>query len=88
MGTSTTTATSTATTKPTLLYCTGMHTNMINHLSNNASAILRIQALPRSGPFPTLDPFLFAVYHVDDYPADQSGGRMEFVEDHERGNGK
>mmetsp|Transcript_48921 Transcript_48921/g.52828 ORF Transcript_48921/g.52828 Transcript_48921/m.52828 type:complete len:420 (+) Transcript_48921:175-1434(+) len=60
---------------------------MMNHLSNNASAILRIQALPRSGPFPTLDPFLFAVYHVDDYPADQSGGRMEFVEDHERGNG-
>lgn len=44
------------------------------------SAILRASALPRAGPFPTLDPFLFAVYHVDNYPADPSGGRMEFLE--------
>lgn len=41
------------------------------------SAILRTSALPVSGPFPTPDPFLFCVYHVDDYPADESGGRME-----------
>eukprot|EP00591_Stephanopyxis_turris_P003711 CAMPEP_0195523672 /NCGR_PEP_ID=MMETSP0794_2-20130614/23009_1 /TAXON_ID=515487 /ORGANISM="Stephanopyxis turris, Strain CCMP 815" /LENGTH=338 /DNA_ID=CAMNT_0040653717 /DNA_START=138 /DNA_END=1154 /DNA_ORIENTATION=+ len=26
-----------------------------------------------------MDPFLFTVYHVDDYPADPSGGRMEFL---------
>lgn len=44
------------------------------------SSILRASALPRAGPFPTLDPFLFAVYHVDNYPADPSGGRMEFLE--------
>ncbi|KAL3806515.1 hypothetical protein ACHAXA_002557 [Cyclostephanos tholiformis] len=40
-------------------------------------AILRTTALPLSGPFPTLDPFLFCVYHVDKYPADASGGKME-----------
>ena len=44
------------------------------------NSILRTVALPRAGPFPTLDPFLFAVYHVDDYPADPSGGRMELLE--------
>jgi len=44
-----------------------------------ASSILRTVALPRAGPFPTMDPFLFAVYHVDEYPADPSGGRMEFL---------
>jgi len=44
------------------------------------SSIVRTVALPRAGPFPTLDPFLFAVYHVDRYPADPSGGRMEFLE--------
>jgi len=44
------------------------------------SSILRTVALPRAGPFPTMDPFLFAVYHVDAYPADPSGGRMEFLE--------
>lgn len=45
-----------------------------------ASSILHTVALPRAGPFPTMDPFLFAVYHVDAYPADPSGGRMEFLE--------
>lgn len=44
------------------------------------SSILRTIALPRAGPFPTLDPFLFTVYHKDEYPADPSGGRMEFLE--------
>jgi len=44
-----------------------------------ATSILKTVALPRAGPFPTLDPFLFTVYHVDDYPADPSGGRMEFL---------
>jgi len=33
-----------------------------------ASAILKVSALPVSGPFPTLDPFLFCVYHKDRYP--------------------
>ena len=32
-----------------------------------SSAILRIQALS-SGPMPTMDPFLFCVYHKDQYP--------------------
>jgi redox-sensitive bicupin YhaK (pirin superfamily) len=41
------------------------------------SAILRTTPLPISGPFPTPDPFLFCVYHVDDYPPDASGGKME-----------
>eukprot|EP00536_Pseudo-nitzschia_multiseries_P000282 jgi/Psemu1/178446/e_gw1.4.69.1 len=44
-----------------------------------ASSILRTVALPRAGPFPTPDPFLFTVYHVDDYPADPSGGHMELL---------
>lgn len=35
-------------------------------------AILRTTVLS-GGPFPTPDPFLFCVYHVDDYPADASG---------------
>ena len=42
-----------------------------------SSAIIRASALPISGPYPTLDPFLFCVYHKDDYPADESGGKME-----------
>jgi len=44
------------------------------------NSILRTAPLPIAGPFPTMDPFLFAVYHVDAYPADPSGGRMEFLE--------
>jgi redox-sensitive bicupin YhaK (pirin superfamily) len=44
------------------------------------SSILRTVRLPVAGPYPTLDPFLFCVYHVDNYPADPSGGRMEFLE--------
>lgn len=32
------------------------------------SAILTSSALPKAGPFPTLDPFLFCVYHKDHYP--------------------
>lgn len=42
-----------------------------------APSILRIQSLPASGPFQTLDPFLFCVYHKDAYPEDRSGGKME-----------
>lgn len=47
--------------------------------SGMTSSVIRTVALPRAGPFPTMDPFLFTVYHVDDYPADPSGGRMEFL---------
>ena len=39
-------------------------------------AILRTTVLS-GGPFPTPDPFLFCVYHVDNYPADASSGKME-----------
>jgi redox-sensitive bicupin YhaK (pirin superfamily) len=42
-----------------------------------SAAILRATKLPVSGPYPTLDPFLFCVYHKDEYPADESGGKME-----------
>eukprot|EP00986_Skeletonema_menzelii_P020653 scaffold31912_cov171-Skeletonema_menzelii.AAC.5 len=42
-----------------------------------SAAILRATKLPISGPYPTLDPFLFCVYHKDEYPADESGGKME-----------
>lgn len=45
--------------------------------SSSSSAILRSSPLPISGPYPTLDPFLFCVYHKDNYPADESGGKME-----------
>ena len=33
------------------------------------SAILSARPLPTSGPYPTGDPYLFCVYHKDDYPA-------------------
>ena len=58
-----------------------------SHLMNlsriMSNAILRASALPKSGPYPTLDPFLFCVYHKDAYPADITG-KGEFVH---RGNG-
>ena len=31
--------------------------------------ILSSRTLPVSGPYPTMDPFLFCVYHKDQYPA-------------------
>eukprot|EP00956_Cyclotella_meneghiniana_P029801 scaffold73357_cov85-Cyclotella_meneghiniana.AAC.1 len=43
-----------------------------------SNAILRATKLPTSGPYPTLDPFLFCVYHKDHYPPDESGdGKMQ-----------
>lgn len=42
-----------------------------------SNAIIRATKLPVSGPYPTLDPFLFCVYHKDEYPADESGGKMQ-----------
>jgi len=33
------------------------------------SAVLRVTPLPKSGPWPTEDPFLFCVHHNDIYPA-------------------
>ena len=41
------------------------------------ASIRKVTRLPSTGPFPTPDPFLFCVYHVDDYPADESGGKMQ-----------
>jgi hypothetical protein len=51
-----------------------------------ASAVLKTMALPSAGPFQTLDPFLFCVYHKDAYPpahddtmeAPQRGNGMDF----------
>ncbi|CAB9499224.1 Pirin-like protein [Seminavis robusta] len=51
-----------------------------------ASAVLNTMALPSAGPFRTLDPFLFCVYHKDAYPpahdetmeAPQPGNGMDF----------
>ncbi|KAL7514544.1 hypothetical protein ACHAXN_013343 [Cyclotella atomus] len=43
----------------------------------NMSAILKATRLPTSGPYPTLDPFLFCVYHKDLYPPDESVGKMQ-----------
>ncbi len=34
----------------------------------SADAIIEIRSLPVMGPWPTLDPFLFCVHHVDKYP--------------------
>jgi hypothetical protein len=42
--------------------------NQVNKMTKAlGSAILNIKALP-NGPMPTLDPFLFCVYHKDVYP--------------------
>ena len=48
-----------------------------------ASAILNTMNLPASGPFSTLDPFLFCVYHKDAYPA----AHDDTMEAPQRGNG-
>mmetsp|Transcript_18027 Transcript_18027/g.49083 ORF Transcript_18027/g.49083 Transcript_18027/m.49083 type:complete len:360 (-) Transcript_18027:324-1403(-) len=39
------------------------------------SAILSNRPLPKAGPYPTGDPYLFCVYHKDNYP--QGNGKME-----------
>ena len=48
-----------------------------------ASAVLNTMALPSAGPFSTLDPFLFCVYHKDAYPA----AHDDTMEAPQRGNG-
>jgi len=47
-----------------------------------SSAVVSHSALPRSGPYPTPDPFLFCVYHKDAYPAGNAN-----MEAPRRGNG-
>jgi hypothetical protein len=39
------------------------------------TAILSNRPLPKAGPYPTGDPYLFCVYHRDNYP--QGNGNME-----------
>jgi hypothetical protein len=39
------------------------------------SAVLSSRPLPTAGPYPTGDPYLFCVYHKDQYPA--GNGKME-----------
>jgi len=46
------------------------------------SALLSVKPLPTAGPYPTGDPYLFCVYHKDEYP--QGNGKMEAPH---RGNG-
>ena len=46
------------------------------------SALLSVKSLPSAGPYPTGDPYLFCVYHKDEYP--KGNGRMEAPR---RGNG-
>lgn len=46
------------------------------------SAILSARPLPTAGPYPTGDPYLFCVYHKDEYP--YGNGKMEAPH---RGNG-
>lgn len=46
------------------------------------SALLSAKPLPTAGPYPTGDPYLFCVYHKDEYP--QGNGKMEAPH---RGNG-
>jgi hypothetical protein len=48
-----------------------------------ASAVLKTMALPSAGPYNTLDPFLFCVYHKDAYPA----AHDETMEAPQHGNG-
>jgi quercetin 2,3-dioxygenase len=40
------------------------NTNLIS-----GSSVRQVVALPASGPWPTIDPFLFCVHHLDNYPA-------------------
>ena len=59
---------------------------MIVRTMKAASAVLSTMNLPSAGPFSTLDPFLFCVYHKDAYPeahddtmeAPQRGNGMDF----------
>jgi|TARA_B110001452_G_scaffold10809_1_gene8997 redox-sensitive bicupin YhaK (pirin superfamily) len=38
-------------------------------IGNHVNSIKKATNLPDRGPWPTLDPFLFCVYHNDDYPS-------------------
>lgn len=40
----------------------------------STSAVLQLSKLPTTGPWPTVDPFLFCVHHLDAYPS--SDGRL------------
>ncbi len=42
--------------------------NIINKKRKSMNAIKKITDLPESGPWPTIDPFLFCVHHNDTYP--------------------
>jgi hypothetical protein len=48
-----------------------------------ASAVLKTLALPSAGPYQTMDPFLFCVYHKDAYPA----AKDDSMEAPKQGNG-
>mmetsp|Transcript_5695 Transcript_5695/g.10794 ORF Transcript_5695/g.10794 Transcript_5695/m.10794 type:complete len:390 (+) Transcript_5695:170-1339(+) len=37
-------------------------------MNSSYSSILRMKPIPSAGPMPTPDPFLFCVYHKDEYP--------------------
>ena len=43
--------------------------NKQNKTQSSIDPILSVRPLPSMGPWPTIDPFLFCVHHVDDYPA-------------------
>jgi len=48
---------------------------MLTQQKKGSSAIRSIQPLPSAGPYPTGDPYLFCVYHKDEYPP--GNGKME-----------
>ncbi len=43
-------------------------------MAPSTSVVLQRSKLPTTGPWPTVDPFLFCVHHLDAYPS--SDGRL------------
>ena len=44
----------------------------LNKQFKNNNSIISVTDLPLSGPWPTVDPFLFCVHHNDTYPTAKS----------------
>ena len=52
-----------------LLFSRNKNLRGLKEMGENSSSILSITKLPETGPWPTVDPFLFCVHHNDNYPA-------------------
>ncbi|MDG1847463.1 MAG: pirin family protein [Candidatus Marinimicrobia bacterium] len=52
-----------------LLFSKNRNLRKLKKMGKDNHSILSIKELPETGPWPTVDPFLFCVHHNDNYPA-------------------